>query len=496
VVALDFNRCVQAALSHDARFDGQFFTTVVTTGIYCRPSCSVPPPKPANMRFVRTAAAAQAAGFRACKRCRPDAAPGSPEWDLRADVVGRAVRCIAEGTVDRGGVKGLAATLGYSARQLQRLMIAELGAGPRAMARAQRAQTARLLLDTTELPMTDVAFAAGFGSVRQFNDTVGAIFALTPTELRGQARRGRPATTGSIDTRLAFRAPLHIEGLFGHLVATAVPGVEEWRDGAYRRTLRLTHGVGVVALTPRVDHVACRLWLTDLRDIPAAIARCRRLLDLDADPVAIAHTLSSDPMLAPLVAQSPGRRVPRTVDEQEMALRVVLGQQISTAAARTHAGRLVTAHGESIEDPEGGLTHLFPTAAAIAGTDPSNLRLPQRRKDTLLGLAQALAGGQLDLSPGADRDQARATLATMAGIGPWSIETIAMRALGNPDAFVPEDLGVRTAAQALGLPVARSALTRRARQWQPWRSYATQYLVGTTDHPINRLHDTDKGKVA
>jgi AraC family transcriptional regulator of adaptative response / DNA-3-methyladenine glycosylase II len=486
-VALDFDQCVRAALSRDARFDGQFFVTVLTTGIYCRPSCPVAPPKPANMRFVATAAAAQAGGFRACKRCRPDAAPGSPEWDLRGDVVGRAVRLIGDGVVDRCGVGGLAQQVGYSTRQLERLMIAEVGAGPLAMARAQRAQTARVLIDATALPMADVAFAAGFGSVRQFNDTIGATFALTPSELRARAAVGQRASTGSIDTRLAFRAPLWAEGLFAHLVATAIPQVEEWRDGAYRRTLRLPRGVGIVALTPHADHVACRLWLTDLRDIPTAIARCRRLLDLDADPWAVDHTLGRDPLLAPLVHQTPGRRVPRTVDEHEMAIRAVLGQQISTAAARTHTARLVAALGEPIDDPGGGLSRLFPTAAAIAQVGPDVLRMPAQRRATVSSLAAALADGKIDLHPGADRDTARAALHAVAGIGPWSVETIAMRALGDPDAFMPSDLGVRAALQGLGIAVSGAALAERTRSWRPWRSYATQYLWGMSSHAINRL---------
>src|SRR6476646_10694056 len=344
----DFERCLRAVQAKDARFDGWFFTAVVTTGIYCRPSCPATP-KASNLRFYPSAAAAQAAGFRACKRCRPDASPGSPEWDVRSDLVARAVRLIADGVVDREGVPGLSARLGYSRRQLERLLFAELGAGPLGLARAQRAQTARLLVETTDLPLADVALAAGFGSVRQFNDVVREVFATTPGDLRSRARRSDAAPPGTIVLRLPFRKPLWPDNLFGHLVATAVPGVEEWRDGAYRRTLRLPHGTGVVALSPAGAHVACRLALTDLRDLSVAIARCRRLLDLDADPEAVDAQLSEDPVLAPLVAKAPGRRVPRTVDEQELALRAVLGQQVSTRAARTHAARLVTALGEPVE---------------------------------------------------------------------------------------------------------------------------------------------------
>jgi AraC family transcriptional regulator of adaptative response / DNA-3-methyladenine glycosylase II len=484
-IHLDTARCVRAVQSKDARFDGWFFTAVLTTGIYCRPSCPVVPPKPEHMRFFPSAAAAQQAGFRACKRCRPDASPGSPEWDVRADVVARAMRLIADGVMDAGGVPALADRLGYSVRQVERQLLAELGAGPLALARAQRAQTARLLIETTALPMGDVAFAAGFASIRTFNDTVRSVFALSPSQLRDRASRGHPAAAaGALSLRLPFRAPLQPDNLFGHLTATAVPGVEEWRDGAYRRTLRLPHGHGIVSLRPQPDHVSCQLRLTDLRDLASAISRCRRLLDLDADPVAIADLLSADEALAPLVGKAPGRRVPRTVDATEFALRAVLGQQISTAAARTHAGRLASAWGEPVTDPDGGLTRLFPDPGVLAEAD---LALPRSRRASFAALARALAGGQIDLSVGSDWHEARARLATVPGLGPWTIETIAMRGLGDPDAFPAADLGVRAAARAAGLPATPAGLTSRAIAWRPWRSYAVQYLWATGDHDINRL---------
>ncbi len=484
----DVAQCVRAVQSKDARFDGWFYIAVVTTGIYCRPSCPVVPPKVENMRFYPGAAAAQQAGFRACKRCRPDASPGSPQWNVRADLVARAMRLIADGVVDREGVPGLAARLGYSIRQIQRQLLAELGAGPLALARAQRAQTARLLIETSSLPMSDVAFAAGFASVRVFNDTVREVFALAPTELRARAaRRHPPTTSGSLLLRLPFRAPLCPDNLFGHLAATAVPGVEEWRDGAYRRTLRLPHGYGVANLLPVPDHIECRLALTDLRDLSTAIARCRWLLDLDADPVAVDDLLRSDPMLAPLVEKNPGRRVPRTVDAAEFAVRAVLGQQVSTKAARTHAARLVAAHGEPVADPRGSLTHLFPTTEALASLDPAALALPQARRTTLTTLVGALASGEIDLGPASDWHQARAALAGLPGFGPWTIESIAMRALGDPDAFVPSDLGIRRAADEVGLPSTAAGLTRHAAAWRPWRAYAVQYLWATSDHAINRL---------
>ncbi|GAA4785765.1 AlkA N-terminal domain-containing protein [Streptomyces ziwulingensis] len=492
----DTERCVRAVRSKDARFDGWFFTAVLTTGIYCRPSCPVVPPKARNMVFHPSAAACQQAGFRACKRCRPDTSPGSPEWNRRADLTARAMRLIADGVVDRDGVPGLAARLGYSTRQIERQLRAELGAGPLALARAQRAQTARLLIETTALPMADLAFAAGFASVRTFNDTVREVFALSPGELRTRAPKnhGSGGTPGTLALRLPFRTPLNPDNLFGHLAATAVPGVEEWRDGAYRRTLRLPHGHGIAALAPAPGHIACRLTLTDPRDLPVAISRCRRLLDLDADPVAIDGQLRTDPLLAPLVDKAPGRRVPRTVDADEFAVRAVLGQQVSTAAARTHAARLVTAHGDPVEDPEGGLTHLFPTPRALAAVDPGTLALPRTRRATFTTLVGRLADGSLRLGVESDWPRTRAQLLALPGFGPWTADVIAMRALGDPDAFLPTDLGVRRAARGLGLPATPAALTARAADWRPWRAYAVQYLWATDDHPINVLPGREEAR--
>jgi AraC family transcriptional regulator of adaptative response / DNA-3-methyladenine glycosylase II len=502
----DTERCVRAVQSKDARFDGWFFTAVLTTGIYCRPSCPVVPPKPQNMRFFPSAAAAQQAGFRACKRCRPDASPGSPEWNERADLVARAMRFIADGVVDREGVAGLAARLGYSVRQVERQLVAELGAGPLALARAQRAQTARLLIETTSLPMGDVAFAAGFPSIRTFNDMVRDVFAMPPTELRrraaargrktaGRAARGTGPSAGDatasllavISLRLPFRLPMWPDNLFGHLVATAIPGVEEWRDGAYRRTLRLPNGPGIVSLRPGPEYIACQLALTDLRDLAMAISRCRRLLDLDADPVAVCHLLSADEVLAPLVEKAPGRRVPRAVDAAEMAVRAVIGQQVSTAAAQTHGARLAERCGEAVADHAGGLTRLFPDMAVLAETDVAALAMPASRRQSVLAVARAVASGTLDLGAGADWDVARSVLASLPGVGPWTVEIVAMRGLGDPDAFTPTDLGVRQAAAGTSLPASPAALVKRAERWRPWRAYAVQYLWATSDHAINRL---------
>ena len=498
----DTEACQRAIESRDARFDGWFFCAVVTTGIYCRPSCPARPQRK-NVRFYPSAAAAQQAGFRACKRCRPDASPGSPQWNVRSDMVARAMRLIADGVVDREGVTGLASRLGYSVRQIQRELSAEVGAGPLALARAQRAQTARVLLETSTLPISEVAFAAGFASIRTFGDTVRQVFAQSPTELRAVAsrRRGQQvargvshlacASAGTLLLRLPFRKPFCPDNLFGHLAATAVPGVEEWRAGAYRRTIRLAHGHAIVALRPTPEHVACLISLTDQRDLTSAVSRCRWMLDLDADPEALDAVLSQDPAMAELVASNPGRRVPRTVDPAEFAVRAVLGQQVSTAAARTHGGRLVSAHGNLVADPHGGLTHLFPTPEVLAGMDPVDLAMPQSRKRTLMALVQSLATGALDLNLGADWREARVRLTALHGFGPWTVESIAMRSLGDPDAFIAGDLGIKLAARRLGMPDTPRALTDHSHLWRPWRSYAVQYLWATGEHPINHMPDEE-----
>jgi AraC family transcriptional regulator, regulatory protein of adaptative response / DNA-3-methyladenine glycosylase II len=480
----DPDACYRAVKSRDSRFDGWLFTGVRTTGIYCRPSCPAMTPKRGNVTFFPSAAAAQHAGYRACKRCRPDASPGSPAWDARADVVARSMRLITDGVVDRSGVTGLAARVGYSVRQLERLLVAEVGAGPLALARAQRAQQARILIETTELPFTNVAFAAGFASIRQFNDTIQRVFATSPTVLR---HRAAPVAhgAGTIALRLPYRAPFHAEGVFGHLCATAVPGVEEWRHGAYRRTLLLDRGPAIVSLAPAPSWIACSLRLTDLRDLASAVARCRRLLDLDADPQAVDASLAEDEALTALIAKAPGRRVPRTVDPAEFAVRAVLGQQISTAGARTLTARIVAAAGRTIDDPDGGLTHCFPTPSELLALSNDAYPLPARRRQTVKLLAAALVEGGLTVDVGADWDEARAALAGVTGIGPWTAATIAMRALGDPDAFPVGDLGVVEAARRLGLP-GGAALSEHSQRWRPWRAYATQYLWGATDHAINR----------
>jgi AraC family transcriptional regulator of adaptative response / DNA-3-methyladenine glycosylase II len=476
---LDKESCYRAVKARDRRFDGVFYTAVRTTGIYCRPSCPARTPAFRNVTFHPSAASAQAAGYRACKRCLPDATPGSPDWDVAADVAGRAMRLIGDGVVDREGVEGLAARLGYTSRHLTRLLTAELGAGPLALARARRAQTARVLIETTDLGFADVAFAAGFASVRQFNDTVREVYAATPSELRG--RRGRTRTTGAVTMRIAVRTPFAGRALLDFLATRAVPGVEAAGEDWYARTLALPHAAGTVRVeltdlpaTGGTAQVPATFRLGDLRDLGTAVERVRRLLDADCDPVAVDQAFAGDPLVGPLVRRTPGLRVPGHVDGHELAVRAILGQQISVARARTLAADLTREHGVRLDTADGELTHLFPSAHVLADLEPEDLPMPRARGRALVGVCSALAAGDVALDRGADRVEVRRLLLERPGIGPWTADYIALRALGHPDVFLPTDVGVRHALQRAGLnPDAGSDLAER---WRPWRSYAQLHL--------------------
>jgi AraC family transcriptional regulator of adaptative response / DNA-3-methyladenine glycosylase II len=467
VILPDADTCYRAVAGRDVRFDGWFFTAVRTTWIYCRPSCPAVTPRRRNVTFYASAAAAQRAGYRACKRCRPDASPGSPEWDVRGDLAGRALRLIGDGVIDREGVPGLARRLGYSERQVDRALIAEVGAGPLALARAQRAQTARVLIETTRLPMADVAFAAGFASVRQFNDTVRAIFATTPTALRSARRARATAEPGTISLRLPYRAPMDLGATLEFLALRAIPGVERPDADGYSRVVGAPGGPARFSLGAGGGTVTCRLSLTDQRDLAMVVSRVRRLLDLDADPCAVDAQLGADPVLGPLVAKRPGLRSPGAVDGFEMAVRAVVGQQISVAGARTLLGRIAAAYGAQVFDG----FRLFPTAAQLADVDPASLPMPRARARTLSALANAYASGELSLDPGADRERERAALLALPGVGPWTADYLRLRAMSDPDVLLATDLGVGRSAAALG-----AELSGGKPGWAPWRSYATHHL--------------------
>ena len=470
----DHESCFRAVQARDSRFDGVFYTAVRTTGIYCRPSCPAVTPKPGNVEFHATAASAQDAGFRACRRCRPDTTPGSPEWNTRADAVGRAMQLIGDGVVEREGVEGLSSRLGYSQRHVTRMLTQELGAGPLALARSNRSHAARVLIETTDMPMSDIAFAAGFASIRQFNDSVRQTYAMTPTEMRGR-RRGTP--TGRVTVRLAVRQPFHAAALLDFLAAHVLPGVEAIDGTTYVRVLRLPHGLGVMALTLHDDHVTCELELADLRDTAVAIGRARRMLDLDADPVAIDTVLGADDVLRELVAAAPGLRVPSHVDGFEVAVRTIVGQQVSVAGANTVLGRHVPTKGTPVDfalASAHGLTHAFPAPEAFAEADPTDMGMPHARARTIVDLAQAVADGKLGLEAGGDRDAVREQLLAMRGIGPWTADYVVMRALAHPDVLLTTDLVLRRELDRRGIT------PDDTERWRPWRSYAGMHLWRAT----------------
>ena len=512
-MTLDPDTCYRAVVARDPRFDGRFFAGVTSTGIYCRPVCPARTPARANMRFFGHAGAAEAAGFRACRRCRPETSPGSPDWNVRADLAARAVRLIADGYVDTHGISGLAARLAVTQRHLHRLLVAELGAGPQALARTARLQTARRLLAETAMPVTEVAFASGFSSVRQFNASVRESSGRTPTQLRARVRKtsarragpgrlaardgaGAPGTWLSL--RLACREPFDAAAWLGFLAARAIPGVEQVSTDRYARTVRTAAGPGIIELIPRPGqgHVLLRARLSGLGAVGPVVGGARRLLDADADPAAIGAALAADELIAPLAAARPGLRVPGAYDGFELAVRAVLGQQVSVAAASTFAGRLAARLGVPLPaegiphippgastDPAAdaaasrartaslpGLTVVFPGPEVLADADLDGLGLTTARQRTLRALAAAAASGQLALDPGADPGELAGRLAGLPGIGPWTIGYILMRAAGDPDAFPAADLGLRRALARLGAPAGHDV------SWRPWRAYAAMQL--------------------
>jgi AraC family transcriptional regulator of adaptative response / DNA-3-methyladenine glycosylase II len=473
----DFDLCYRAICSRDARFDGLFFTAVTSTGIYCRPICPAQTPQASHVRFYACAAAAEAAGFRACRRCRPETSPGSPDWNVRADLVARALRLIADGVVDSEGVEGLASRLAVSERHLNRALVAEVGTGPMALARTRRTQIARLLIDTTDLPLTTIAFTAGFNSIRQFNDAMQASFGCAPSALR-RALPTSNAEPGRLTLHLAYRPPLASTALFAFLEQRAIAGIEEGGATLYRRTVALGETRGIIEIEPQSarNALTLRVRLNRVENLNTLVQRCRLLCDLDADPAAIRAVLERDPALAPLLAAQPGLRLPGALSGFEMAVRAILEQQISVAGARTLLGRLVQRCGEPLAEPCGTLTHVFPTPEALAQANLDGLGLTSKRVQALRALATEVSAGRLLLERSARREEVEERLLQLPGVGPWTAAYIAMRALGDPDAFPVRDLGLMRACEALGLPAHPQEMKEHARNWRPWRAYAAMYL--------------------
>jgi len=472
---LDQDLCYRAFVARDRRFDGRFFTAVLSTGIYCRPVCPARRPARENVRFFACAAAAETAGFRPCLRCRPETAPGSAAWQGTSATVARALRLIEEGVLDRDGVDGLAARLGVTDRWLRQLFEEQLGASPLAVARTRRIHFARRLLDETTLPLEDVAQASGFGSARRLRDAIQATFHRAPAALRG--RRAAPVAGATL--RLAARAPFDPAPIFRFLAARAIPGVELVSDGAYRRAARIDGDTGIVDVrpVPGAEAVDVRWSAGSTRGLLALATRVARVFDLHTDVAAIGAQLRQDPALARRWPAH-GLRVPGAWEPFEIVVRAVLGQQVSVAAARTLAARLVARCGTRLPDgvADGAITYLFPTPAQVAAASLDGLGITGARIATIHGIARAIVDGTLELAPGADLDATIARLVALPGIGPWTAHAIAMRALGETDAFPAGDLGVRKALAVNGrMPGEREAIAR-AERWRPWRAYAVLAL--------------------
>jgi AraC family transcriptional regulator, regulatory protein of adaptative response / DNA-3-methyladenine glycosylase II len=472
--------------SRDRRFDGRFFIGVHTTGIYCRPVCPAPTPKLENIDFYACAAAAEDAGFRPCRRCRPETAPGTPAWLGSSAVVSRALRLIRAGAMDEGGVDPLAARLGIGARQLRRLFEQRLGTSPAAIARARRVHFARVLLDDSDLPMTSVAFAAGFRSVRQFNHAVRATFGDAPRALR-RRRRATPAAGDPLTIRLPYRPPFDWQALMRFFAARVTPGVEAVRGGAYHRTVAIDGTVGAITVEPAPHGTALllRLRLTECASALEVVERVRRVFDLDADPLQIAGHLARSPALRTLVVAAPGMRVPGAWDPFELAVRGILGQQVTVSTATTLAGRLANAFGVAVDCGD-GLTRLFPRPEDLADADVASIGIPRTRADTVRALAAAVARGEpvFDASRGCDAAVER--LCALPGIGAWTAQYIAMRGLAEPDAFPAADLGVRKALGNGAGPLSAAGVERLSQAWRPWRAYAVMHLWASLHDPERR----------
>ena len=478
---LDEEQCYRAVKARDARFDGRFFTCVRSTGIYCRPVCPAPTPGRKQCVFVPSAAAAEAAGFRSCLRCRPEAAPGAPAWTGTQATVTRALRLIEAGALDHENIETFAARLGLGGRHLRRLFVSQLGATPQAVAANRRLLTAKQLLTETRLPMAEVAHAAGYQSLRRFNDAVCKAYGTAPSSLR-KTKAAQHEDDGSILLKLGYRPPYDFARMLAYLAARAIPGVEAVTDKRYLRSFRLGEAAGVLEVTNdparRTLQVRIRMHRGALPLRPL-VAQLKHLFDLDADPAAIGQALAGDDLTGPRLATAPGLRIPGAFDGYELAIRAILGQQVSVKGATTLAARLASTHGEKLDGAEGPVTLLFPQASTLADADLSGIGLTGARIKTIAALSAAEAEDRIDLSghgaPGMTLEDCIAELIELPGIGDWTAQYIALRALGEPDAFPAGDLVLRKIA-GCGTPISEAAMLERASRWRPWRGYAAMAL--------------------
>ena len=485
---MDDDACYRAIETRDHRFDGRLFVAVTTTGVYCRPFCPAPTPRRENVQFFPTAAAAQEAGFRPCLRCRPETSPELAFWRGSSNTVSRALRLIEAGALDGANVEALAERLGIGERQLRRLFQRHLGASPISIGQTRRILLAKQLLQDTRLPMTEVAAAAGFGSIRRFNETFQRLYRRPPKALRRVGVTDESVgTTGAVTVRLGYRPPYDWESIAAFLRARAIPGVEAVSSGRYARTIAVGDECGVLVVEPAERHcLKATIRFPNLRSLPAIIARVRRVFDLASDPVAIGAHLSQDPVLAPLVAGRLGLRVPGAWDGFELAVRAILGQQISVPAATRLAGRLVVCHGERVRDPstlDHGLTHLFPTPRRLTGADLAAVGMPRARQAAISSLAAAVVADPLIFGPRRSLEEAIAQLRLLPGIGEWTAQYIAMRELREPDAFPAADIGLlRAINTGGGMRPSPAELLAHAERWRPWRAYAALHLWASEPH--------------
>jgi AraC family transcriptional regulator of adaptative response / DNA-3-methyladenine glycosylase II len=483
-MTLDWQTCSRARLSRDARFDGKFFIGVLTSGVYCRSICPARTAKEANVRYYPTAAAAAEAGYRPCLRCRPECSPGTPAWLGTPNTVSRALRLLNEGALEDGGVETLAERLGIGARHLRRLFLQHLGASPRAVAQTRRLHFAKKLIDETNLPMNEIAVAAGFGCVRRFNASIAKTYKRTPSKIRAIARQAEVLPENEYLFRLRYRPPFHWPAMLAFLAARATPGVETVEGQSYRRSIALNGEEGYFEITHDEDHqtLLARVRFGDPTALFLIIERIRAMFDLNADWAAIARNLKSDPFMAKRVEDSPGLRVPGCWDGFELAVRAILGQQVSVAAATCVAGRLVKEFGRPLAKAN-GLTHLFPGAERLSDARRDQLPMPTKRAETLRSLAKAVCGGEIRFDNSMALEEFSGRLREIPGIGEWTTQYIAMRALGEPDAFPSGDLSL---LHTLGIKN-KAELQRRAEAWRPWRAYATVYLWNSPHAASQRL---------
>jgi AraC family transcriptional regulator, regulatory protein of adaptative response / DNA-3-methyladenine glycosylase II len=485
---LDLQVCSRARLSRDPRFDGKFFIGVLGSRVYCRSICPAPTAKEKNVRYFPSAAAAAEAGFRPCLRCRPECSPGTPAWLGTSSTVSRALRLIGKSGLDAGGVEGLAERLGVGSRHLRRLFLKHLGATPSAVAQTQRLHFAKKLIDETRLPMSQVAIASGFGCIRRFNADIRKTYHRTPTQIRRLARQTATQPQNQYFFRLRFRPPYNWEAMLGFLAARATPGIEVVEAGRYRRAISLgrNHGYFEASLDEANNTLAVKIQFGDPRSLFCIVERIRAMFDLNADWAKIARSLRTDAVLGPLVAANPGLRVPGCWNGFELAIRAILGQQITVKGATLLAGRLVKAFGQPFAAAD-GLTHVFPTPAVLAEANVAAIGLPGARAETIRALARAVCQGKVSFEGIVDVDDFLVRLCAIPGIGKWTAQYVAMRALGEPDAFPTGDLGL---LRGLGLESTRE-LEKRAEAWRPWRAYATVYLWNAGTSQAVRGHQAN-----